>query len=417
MAGDARLVGDRIAYHRRRLGLSQVEFAGLVGRSESWVSQVERGVRPVDRMSVLRKVADVLNVPVSELRGQEDGQPEAAERPEAFDLIRSALTGHPALAFLLSDHHQASADLAPLTSQHAQIWDLVHASRYTDLAPILAALIPGLETAIRAASDDLTRQWARVMLADTYQATAAMMAKLGEGDTAWIAADRAAAVAEASGDALAVAASMYQMAHVFLSLDQVGQAQQVAAATAAALEPGTKTRDSTPEAQSLYGACQLVLATTAARDNDRTTAYHHLDLARDAARGRGVGGRLRGKVGEGRDDYGTEFGHISVAIHAVAVAVDLGDAGHALDLARDVHYHVLSPERQARHMIDLAAAHAMRRQIGEAIHDLQKAEQLTPELTHAHHGARLVTRDLLQLSGLRPRPELRDLGERFGVLP
>jgi len=65
----------------------------------------------------------------------------------------------------------------------------------------------------------------------------------------------------------------------------------------------------------------------------------------------------------------------------------------------------------------LAAAHAMRRQIGEAIHDLQQAEQLTPELTHAHHGARLVTLDLLQLSGLRSRPELRELAEPFGFLP
>jgi transcriptional regulator with XRE-family HTH domain len=42
---DAQLTGERIAYHRKRLGLSQVEFAGLIGRSESWVSQVERGVR------------------------------------------------------------------------------------------------------------------------------------------------------------------------------------------------------------------------------------------------------------------------------------------------------------------------------------------------------------------------------------
>jgi transcriptional regulator with XRE-family HTH domain len=57
---DTYLIGEHIAYHRKRLGLSQVEFAGLVGRSESWVSQVERGVRPVDRMSVLRKVADAL---------------------------------------------------------------------------------------------------------------------------------------------------------------------------------------------------------------------------------------------------------------------------------------------------------------------------------------------------------------------
>ena len=88
-----------------------------------------------------------------------------------------------------------------------------------------------------------------------------------------------------------------------------------------------------------------------------------------------------------------------------------------MDLARDVDYKVLSPERQGRHMIDLASAHALRRQIGKAIHDPQQAEQLTPELTQAHHGARLVTRDLLQLSDLRPRPELRDLAERCGVLP
>jgi hypothetical protein len=208
-----------------------------------------------------------------------------------------------------------------------------------------------------------------------------MMAKLGEGDTAWIAADRASALAEASGDTLAVAAAMYRMAHVFLSLDQIGQAQQVAAATAAALEPRTKGTIATPEAQSLYGACQLVLAVTAARDNDRGAAYRQLDLAREVAE----------KVGNARDDYGTEFGPVNVAIHAVSVAVDLGDAGHALDLARDINYQALSPERQARHMIDLAAAHAMRRQIGEAIHDLQQAEQLTPELTHAHHAARLVT--------------------------
>jgi len=52
---------------------------------------------------------------------------------------------------------------------------------------------------------------------------------------------------------------------------------------------------------------------------------------------------------------------------------------------------------------------------GELLHPCNA--QLTPELSHAHHGARLVTRDLLQLSGLRPRPELRDLAERFGVLP
>ena len=71
MASTAQLVGEQIAYHRKRLGLSQVELAGLIGRSDSWVSQVERGVRAIDRLSVLQKVADALGVPVAELRGSE----------------------------------------------------------------------------------------------------------------------------------------------------------------------------------------------------------------------------------------------------------------------------------------------------------------------------------------------------------
>ena len=59
----------------------------------------------------------------------------------------------------------------------------------------------------------------------------------------------------------------------------------------------------------------------------------------------------------------------------------------------------------------------MRRQTGEAIACLQEAERLTPEQTRGHRVARAVARDLLQLCGLRPRPELRDLAERFSVLP
>src|SRR2546421_8324405 len=60
-------VGERIAYYRRRRGLSQVKLAGLLGRSESWLSQVERGARQIDRVSVLLKVAAALDVPVTEL--------------------------------------------------------------------------------------------------------------------------------------------------------------------------------------------------------------------------------------------------------------------------------------------------------------------------------------------------------------
>jgi tetratricopeptide (TPR) repeat protein len=199
---------------------------------------------------------------------------------------------------------------------------------------------------------------------------------------------------------------MFRMAHVFLALGQIDQAHHVATSTAQALEPKV-TPDAEPEVLSLYGALHQVLAVAAARDNKRGEAHQHLETARNIA----------GQLGEDRDDYGTEFGLTNVAIHAVNIAVELGDAGQAIELGQHVTPANLSPERQARYWLDLAQAHAMRRQIGEALHALQEAERIAPEETRIHYVGRAVTRDLLQLSGLRPRPELRDLAERFGVLP
>jgi len=405
---DAQLTGERIAYHRKRLGLSQVEFAGLIGRSESWVSQVERGVRAVDRLSVLQTVASALGVPVTELRDADADDEMAAERPEAFEALRLALTGHPAINAVLGDQAQALTPerLDQLRELRGQVWQMVHASRYGELAPLITSVIPELEQAIRADASAELIEAARDLLSDTYQAVSAMMAKVGETDAAWVAADRAAFVAEATRDPLAVAASLFRMAHAFLTLGQVGQAQAVASATITGLEQRAA-REPTAETLSLYGAFHLVLAIAAARDNDRAEAHKHLDRAADIA----------ARLGEDRDDFGTEFGPTNVALHAVGVAVDLGDAGQALDLARGIEPERLSPERRARYSIDLAQAHAMRRQTGEALRCLELAEQLTPEQTRTHRAARAVARDLIQLSGSRPRPELRELAERFGVLP
>lgn len=418
---EAHVVGERIAYHRKRLGLSQVEFAGLIGRSESWVSQVERGVRAVDRMSVLQHVADALGVTVDELRGTETDEPgDTYERPEALETLRMVLTGHPAVATLLSGIEVpicTEDQLNELRAAHATVWPMVHASQYSELAPVLAELIPELERAARSDTNATVIRVARELLTDTYQAAAAMLAKISETDAAWIAADRATFTAEMLADraaltaesipsVLLVAASLFRMAHVFLSLGQIDQAEAVARDSVNALEQRIAA-EPTPQALSLTGAFHLVLAIAAARDNNRDEALSHLDRAREIA----------SITGDDRNDFDTEFGSTNVALHAVGVAVELGDAGTALDLARQIDVKWLSPERQARYLLDLAYAHVMRRQIGEALHCLEEAERLTPEQTRGHRVARSVARDLIQLSGSRPRPELRELAERFGILP
>jgi transcriptional regulator with XRE-family HTH domain len=76
--------GERIARARRRRGLSQAVLAGLVGRSESWLSQVERGRRGVDSHAVLTLLAAVLRVDVEELTGPAgDGEGQQAYAPAA----------------------------------------------------------------------------------------------------------------------------------------------------------------------------------------------------------------------------------------------------------------------------------------------------------------------------------------------
>jgi transcriptional regulator with XRE-family HTH domain len=49
-AGDHLSVGARIAFSRRRRGLSRRVLAHLVGRSEDWLSTIERGEPQVRRL-------------------------------------------------------------------------------------------------------------------------------------------------------------------------------------------------------------------------------------------------------------------------------------------------------------------------------------------------------------------------------
>ena len=67
-------------------------------RSESWLSQVERGIRSVDRLSVLVDIAKVLRVKVETLSGQPfnlapNGEPEL----DGMAAIQSALGAYPGL--------------------------------------------------------------------------------------------------------------------------------------------------------------------------------------------------------------------------------------------------------------------------------------------------------------------------------
>jgi len=157
---------------------------------------------------------------------------------------------------------------------------------------------------------------------------------------------------------------------------------------------------------SLWGALHLALAVGAARDNDRQPAWEHLRRADEAAK----------EVGEGRNDFHTEFGPTSVGVHSVAVAIELGDAGEALDAASRVDVSQLSAERQARFLIDVARAYVQRRRAVEAVRALRDAERLAPEFVQEHRVARELVRDLMGRAGDQSE-ELRELAQKVDVAP
>ena len=91
---DREAAGQRIARARRRRGLSQAVLAGLVSRSESWLSQVERGKRGIDSHSVLARLAEVLHVDIEELTGSGDGVEPSRRVHPAASLIEQAMMAY-----------------------------------------------------------------------------------------------------------------------------------------------------------------------------------------------------------------------------------------------------------------------------------------------------------------------------------
>ncbi|MEU7982241.1 helix-turn-helix domain-containing protein [Micromonospora sp. NPDC049081] len=63
-------IGERVAWYRYRRGLSQEVLAGLIGRTADWLGKVENNRIELDRLSVIKSLAEVLDVPLGDLLGE-----------------------------------------------------------------------------------------------------------------------------------------------------------------------------------------------------------------------------------------------------------------------------------------------------------------------------------------------------------
>lgn len=398
-SGDSAAFGRRVAFYRKKRGYSQRELAAMIDRSETWLSQVERGVRKIDRMSVLERLAEALDVPLAELAPEQNVVAASSETPQAATTLSLALSSSEALGAVLSE--SVPVDLARLDARSARAWDFVHGSRYEELSELLVELLPDLERAERHTDAEDHRR-ASVAKARAYHAAAAVLSKLGETAAAWVAVDRAIRAAEEAGDPLLMAEGAFRLSIVFQNARRFDLAMRAAGSAAEAVSGLVAQGDEA--AVAMQGALHLQLAVAAARRNDADAAYGHLETARRAGT----------RLGEDRNDYNTEFGPTNVLLHEVAVAVELGDAGRALRVAADVDAARLSPERQARLLIDVAQAHAQLRQSEAVVTALREAMRIAPEQIESHSRVRELVADLLR-GDRRGSSDVKELASRLKI--
>jgi transcriptional regulator with XRE-family HTH domain len=398
-------IGGRIKAFRRRRGLSQERLAHLVGRSESWLSQVERGIRPVENLAVLTRLADLLDVELDILAGQPLRLAPPAGTPVVDEVaaIRDALSGYAEIAALLGSNgdDRPVRELRVISGEVAEAWSLRQPR-------------PGAASAHRRAGgrsrqydgDDRTTAYA--LLSDVYQITRAILRATGATELAWIAGDRAFQAARLAGDPLQLARVARAMALVFLAQGRMAQARDLTVTAAAALEPGLRTDE--PDRWAVWGSLMATAAVVAARQNEAAATA---ELIHEAERAAGVVDAAHWT------DPRTGFGLANVAVHRVSVAVELGEPAEAQRQAGRVDFSALPDQfagRRAALHIDVARALGQQRDVGAAVLHLLEAERIAPEEVRHHVLVRELVRSFLKRERRRLAvPELRPLAERLGV--
>ncbi|UUN28584.1 helix-turn-helix domain-containing protein [Streptomyces sp. FIT100] len=385
--GDHLSIGERIAFCRKRRGYTQEVLAGLVGRSTDWLAKAETGRRKPPRIDMLAELARILRVPLGDLVGQ-SMLVEDEKQQDDVPAVRDALMSPRRLSRLLFGP-EADAQLptpAPVAVRVEKAWNDYQGGR---LGSVIAALPALLQTAQeledRAARREEDRRDCWAVSARTHHLAATTLAKIGESDISWLAAERAMQAADASDDPLVLASAARSGTHALLANGRYEAAMELGEATARWLAP--QVEESDPSALSLLGMIHLRAAVAAARHQDRPTAAGLLSRAE----------ALADDLGSDENYWQTGFGPTNVLLHRLSIELDLDNVAYVVENGR-INVDHMPQERSVSHRIDFARALSLAGHGDEAFAELRKAERTSPQLVRNNPRVRETLRDLTKQS-------------------
>jgi transcriptional regulator with XRE-family HTH domain len=403
-------IGRRVAYWRGRRKMSQQVFADRLGKSKSWVDKVERGVRRLDKFSVVYDIADVLQVDVQLLLGKDpERRPDSLNCIDQVEVeeIRAALERYDQVSAFFQAPPEPPV-LSEMRKAVGHAWLTFQHAKYGMLARSLPRLLRSAQAAdvFYASTDDA--QSAAHLLGQVYQIGSSTLRKLGEHELAWLSADRSIAVSQRSGDALLTGCATFRVGNALLALGRARAALEVNVNVANRLAPGGNGEVTSPERLSVYGMLLLQGAMAASRIGDSATVRDLLLGAEEVAV----------QVGDHQNHYWTCFGPTNVMLHRAAAAVELGEGQAAVelnDLIDPGGFGGLLPERRAHHYLDLARGYAQIGDVEKAGEALLEGDRLAPSEIRCRPIAHEVIADVLRRTRGTPVQSIAELAEHVGV--
>jgi transcriptional regulator with XRE-family HTH domain len=402
-------VGERIAYYRKRRGMTQEVLCGLVGgRSTEWLRQIENGKREVDRLSTIVAVAEALRISPSALLPGAFRRPSRrgdtlGTAPDAVPSIEAAMLRYNGTAQLVGVPDRVPVSPGDLRMRMSRAFVCSQTERWSEMAPLVPDMIADAWHLVHNAITDEQRREAYELQALVYRVTSGMLDRLGESHLPWVAAERSMYAADQSDDPLLIAGGAWRLAVVLRHAGRLTESTDLPIAAADAL----RSRLDSPQAYSVYGSLMLKGAVGAATLGDYKSAQDYLYEASRTA-----------DIFGDRNDYWLAFGPTNIAIHRSWLWLEFGDPNRAIDEAGYVPYDRLPPElaeRRTSHLITVAWANYLCRRDREALDALKSARAAAPEQLIFTRRVHAMLRGILRRERRSIKSDVRELAEFVGV--
>jgi transcriptional regulator with XRE-family HTH domain len=398
--GPGATFGQRLQHHRERAGMSRPVLGALVGKSASWVKDLETGRRLTPRVQMLGQLAAALGVhDLADLIGEERlVVPYSKATDEHLPAVARALATYSV------DRTDTPPDLRGLAARVAQSWQLWHGSRHhrTAVAVLLPELLKDARRTVRS-SDGKDRRRALALQAQVYHLSQLYLSFQPKPELVTLTGDRAMTAAQDADDPVAIAAAAWYLNHVYRDAGQQHEARvELALDTAKLLAP-----ERNEEERALFGLLHLAVALSYAKIGKEGNALRHWDQADEAA----------ASLSDGYVHPWLMFGRSTVNAYSVTMLADLAKGDEATRRADNIDIAAIpSTTRRSFHLIETARAYSSRREHVASVTLLRKAFSEAPDTSRFNLFTRATLLELSENGGTTVRSDARKLASELKLI-